>query len=112
MTDKIAVVLLTARTKPEREKYAIATLKSLSNLGYSGEIRLHIADDGSGKEYQESLRQLADEEGWTGVTLTDSGRVGYGANYNLAMHFCHEWADYIMPVEDDWELTMALDLDD
>lgn len=112
MSGSIAVVLLTAKTKPEREQYAKATLRSLSRLhsdGYS--LRLHIADDGSGSEYQDTLKAVADEEGWTDVGLSDSGRVGYGANYNLAMMKIHHWADYVMPIEDDWELTRDLDLD-
>ena len=111
MSERIAVVLLTARTRPEREQYAVATLKSLSRLRASGyELRLHIGDDGSGPDYQKRLISMANEEGWSDVGLSDSGLTGYGANYNLAMHSCHEWADYIMPIEDDWELTRDLDL--
>lgn len=107
---KIAVVLLTARTKPEREQYAVATLKSLGRLSYGGELRLYIADDGSGREYQQMLVDLAEVLGWQSVTVTDSGHIGYGANYNLVMREAHQWADYIMPIEDDWELTRDLEL--
>lgn len=113
VTDKIAIVLLTARTRPEREDYAKATLRSLGKLHSNGcDLRLHIGDDGSGNSYKQELVRIADEElGFEHIYVSDSGHMGYGANYNLAMKSCHEWADYIMPVEDDWELTRDLDID-
>ena len=76
------------------------------------ELRLHIGDDGSDETYRQELVQIADQElGFQDITVSNSGLTGYGANYNLAMHSVHEWADYIMPIEDDWELTRDLDID-
>ena len=107
--ETLAIVLLTANTKPKRLGYAEATLTStLERLRCTScNVKLHIGDDGSGSVYQNHLRMLADECGFGDVTLTDSGRTGYGANYNLAMQYAHNElrADYLLPLEDDWELN-------
>ena len=103
----VTIVLLTARTTPERELYAKETLRTtLSRIRTSHELKLHIGDDGSGKDYQNMLVTLADDLGFK-ATLTDSGRTSYGANYNLAMKYVHEVikADYVLPLEDDWSLN-------
>lgn len=96
-----------------RLEFAIRTLRSaLDNLHYSGELRVHIADDGSGEEYCEELRTLAG--GYPNVVSTgisDSQRNGYGANYNLAMQTIHGHSQIVLPLEDDWQLLAPLDLD-
>jgi hypothetical protein len=43
-------------------------------------------------------------------SVTNSERRGYGANYNAATLVTHEF-DYILPLEDDWELVRELDVD-
>lgn len=106
MNGAVAVVLLTYN----RKEYAIRTLKSLmKNLKYSGKLHVHIADDGSPDGYLDDLRKIA-KASFTGTT--NSERKGYGCNYNLATQIVHQWADYVMPIEDDWELTKPLDLDE
>jgi hypothetical protein len=42
------------------------------------------------------------------LTLTNSQRRGYGANYNLATQVVHKRADYVLCLEDDWELLRPL----
>lgn len=101
----LAIVLLTARTTPERETYAINTLTTtLERLKTTHNVIVHIGDDGSGCEFQQRLIDIARERDYP-VTYSDSGRTGYGANYNLAMGLVHKHADYILPLEDDWELN-------
>lgn len=106
---KLAIVLLTYN----RFEYAEATLRSvLENVWWSGEIRVHIADDGTDGDYRDRLRAIAGgypNVGSTGVS--NSERRGYGANWNLATQHVHPWADYVVPLEDDWVLdTTVLDV--
>lgn len=113
---KIAIVLLTAGTKPERTRYAEATLKSVLTRLHSEsghELALYIGDDGSPPSHMESLYEIYADLWGNGdlPTITNSGGVGYGSNYNLAMQGAHKWADYILPLEDDWELTRDFDID-
>jgi len=96
-----------------RLEYAERTLRSaLDNLHYSGELRVHIADDGSSEEYREQLKELAGGYAHVvGVGVSNSERRGYGANYNLAMQTIHTHSSIILPLEDDWQLLRPFDLD-
>lgn len=106
---RVTIMLLTYK----RLDYAKATLKSaLDNLLYSGEIAVHIADDGSGEEHVGELRNIAGGyKHVVAVGSSDSNRGGYGRNYNLATQQIHVSSDFILPLEDDWELCRELDLD-
>jgi hypothetical protein len=97
----------------DRLQYAERTLRStLNNVRYSGRLAIHIGDDGSGKEYQDHLWQLAGAfPQVASLGLTDSQRGGYGRNYNLAMADIRQHSSIILPLEDDWELHRPLDLD-
>ena len=103
----IAIVLLTARTIPERERYATETLTTtLRHLRTTHELRLHIADDGSEAGYTMRLASIAKLiKPEMPLTFSNSGLTGYGSNYNLAMQEVHKWADYVLPLEDDWSMN-------
>lgn len=105
----VCVLLLTY----DRLEYAKRTLRSaLDNIHYSGKLSVHIADDGSSQEYRDVLYAIADEyDHVQGVTITNAERGGYGKNYNMATQVVHAFADIVLPLEDDWELTRPLDLD-
>lgn len=107
----IAIILLTYN----RLEYAKTTLTStLTNLKTSEGLHLHIASDGDTKEYLAELRGVA------GVYLepshiTDSNvsRMGYGTSYNAATQVVHNLTgcEYVLPLEDDWELMRELSID-
>ena len=104
----LAIVLLTYASSIDspRHQYAMKTMEALHKyIRYSGEIHWHIADDGSPKEHILSLRTNEN------VTVTCSDRRGYGASYNLATQALHSHCEYFLMVEDDWELTKELNLD-
>ena len=106
MTLGIVMLTYTPSIDNPRHEYAMRTMGSLKkNIIYNGDIRWHVADDGSPPEHFQGLN--APE----GTTLTNSNRKGYGANYNLATQALHEICDYMLMVEDDWELTKPLELD-
>lgn len=108
---KLAVVLLTYSAAPSspRTKYADITMRSLvKNLQYSdGEIMYHIADDGSYEGHVRHLKNLAKDYQ---VSTTNSERGGYGRSYNLATQYLHNRCDFLLMVEDDWQLTREFDV--
>lgn len=105
----LSVVLLTYN----RLEYAKRTLRRLGeNLQTVHPIKFIIASDGDTPEYISELHEIACMRfGHPSVTHTNSERGGYGRNYNLAMQSAHE-NEWIMPVEDDWELTRPFNVDD
>lgn len=108
---RVAICLLTyARTL-----YALTTLGStLDNIEYTGKpLHVHIADDGSPQEHRDTLFKVAKAHPCvSGVSITNSDRGGYGRNVNLAMPILHTVADYVLMLEDDWELVRELNLNE
>lgn len=93
----------------DRFEYAKITLESvLRNIRFTGNLAIHIADDGSPNGYIEALRDLVDSD--IHVSSSNSARGGYGANYNLAMQTVHQFSEFVLPLEDDWELVKQLPL--
>lgn len=108
----LAIVLLTYN----RLEYAKRTLAStLANLRTSEELHVHIASDGDEESYLEGLRDLARQHLGceSKVTVTSVNQLGYGASYNAATQVVHNLsgAEFVLPLEDDWELRNVLDVD-
>lgn len=92
-----------------RFDYAKITLESvLKNLRFTDKLSVHVADDGSPSGYVEALRDIVDSD--ISFSSSNSARGGYGANYNLAMQTVHQWSQFVLPLEDDWELVKQLPL--
>jgi glycosyltransferase involved in cell wall biosynthesis len=105
---RLTVMLLTYN----RADYAKLTLESLfSNLVHDGEVRLHIADDGSPDGYLDDLENYCRHHiGFTGIiSYSNAERGGYGRNFNLATQAIHKSTDIVLPLEDDWQLIRPLD---
>lgn len=97
----LTIVLLTYN----RIEYAKRTLESvLDELDFNGGLRVHIASDGDGESYIAQLTKICEEYD-VPCASTNSERGGYGRNYNLATQAVHEWSDFVLPLEDDWELV-------
>lgn len=106
----LAIVLLTYN----RLDYAKTTLEStLRNLKTSEPIHVHIASDGDSKEYIEQLVEIAFNYDIPMVTQSVTERQGYGANYNYSLQTVHnlEGCEYVLPLEDDWELVREFNVD-
>lgn len=110
--ERLAVVLLTAH----RLDYALRTAESTArNLRHDGPVHWHIADDGDDDEYMRAIAEAITMgrrgavTAETGVTVTNAEGRGYGASFNLASQVVHQVADYVLPLEDDWELLRPLD---
>lgn len=106
----IAIMLLTY----DRADCAADTLRAvLDNLHYSGQIDVHIADDGTPTPgYIDALVGIAAGYAHVGtVGVTNAARRGYGASYNLATQAVHPGHSIVLPLEDDWRLTRPLEVD-
>lgn len=113
---RITIALFTYSPDLEhpRHRYAEATLTALcQKLAYEGELRWHIADDGSGDGHVAHLAELWARNRPSGSRLTTSNseRRGYGASYNAMTMVVHDSDDdLILCVEDDWLLSRPFDL--
>lgn len=111
---KVCILLLTYTDKltGPRAKYAEKTLRStLDNLRYDAPVSVHVADDGSPEKHVQKLMEIAGGyPNVQGVTSTNAARRGYGASYNLATQVVHDFADIVLPLEDDWELVQELSI--
>jgi LmbE family N-acetylglucosaminyl deacetylase len=113
---RVTIMLLTYTPSLDhpRAEYARRTLTAaLSNLrpGPDVELRLHIADDGSPEGHVETLKAYA-AASYPGIEITTSNseRGGYGLNYNLGCQAVHDVTDFVLALEDDWQLMRPLDL--
>lgn len=113
---RVTIMLLTYTPTLDhpRAEYARRTLTgALSNLrpGPDVELRLHIADDGSPEGHVETLRTYA-QAAYPGIeiTTTNAERGGYGHSYNLACQAIHDATDFVLALEDDWQLMRPLEL--
>lgn len=105
----LTIVLFTYN-RPEYARRTIHT--TLANIDHDGQVNVHIADDGSPQEQiDEIIAQVHYDmtAHYLNGTITHSNaqRGGYGKSYNLAMQQTHS-ADYLLCLEDDWELTRTL----
>lgn len=111
----LAYVLFTYAQSEDgpRAQAAESTLRAfLDHVRYSGHLSVHIADDGSPAAHRERLHAIAGGyEQVHGVGVTNAERGGYGKSYNLATQAVHNYAEIVVPSEDDWRLTRDLDLD-
>lgn len=109
------VTLLLLTYEPGERQTAYSVLQAaLGQIRYSGELHVHIADDGSPAPHVERLREIAGSYSHVvTVGATNAGRRGYGHSYNLASQAVHlgNNSGLVLPLEDDWLLTRELVLD-
>lgn len=115
MTDwpRLTIALLTYEDG-ERNTAQQTLMAALSLITYSGDLAVHIADDGSIDGHVDALREGAGGfDHVVAVGATNVSRRGYGASYNAMTQAVHEAAQYgvVLVLEDDWVLSRPLDLD-
>lgn len=104
---KLVYVIMTTYN---REKSAKATLKGLvDHLKYPN-LKWIIADDGSGWDYQLSLRDYLSSHTDDEIHITNANRKGVGCSKNLALRKAFAETPYVFLLEDDWVLDSDLDL--
>lgn len=101
--DPLSILIITYT----RTETALRTIRALGrNLEYPPErLYFHIADDGSPGTHVKQLMDAIHEFCPNKITLSNSQRQGVGVSMNLGQRACFERADYILWLEDDWELV-------
>lgn len=106
---RLPIVLLTYM----RTEEALRTIQGIcDHLGYEKELRCwYIADDGSPPEHVGKLLQCLDKNGEKILGFHNerySPFTGKGWNRGLGVAFQN--SDYVMVMEDDWELPASFDI--
>lgn len=105
----LAITLLSYKRPAE----AIRTVNGLcDNLVYSGEKVWYVADDGSETgEFMEIIDALYNRK----QTIIGSHRERFsptpGVGWNKGLGICHQATDYVLMLEDDWELDQPLHIE-
>ena len=98
----LAIALITY----ERTECALRTVVSVqTHLDYPN-VGWYVADDGSRVEHTGAI--LSALHGCYSLGV-HSERLGVGKSQNRALAACFAWADYVLFLEDDWELRAPLD---
>lgn len=110
---KIAICLLTWK----RTEMAVRTVIGLCEfLDYPKELRCwYVADDGSQAGHlKEIFRELENHQeeviGYHSDRFRSGRTPNCGKGWNMAMTRAHQYTDYILWMEDDWELREKFDL--
>lgn len=114
MTDKpnLAIVLVTYK----RTELALRTIQGVASyLEWPLNKRAwFVNDDGSPQGHAEALCRKMTEAGETlGFMNTHrfgGGSYNCGKGWNLALGNAHQFSDYVLLLEDDWELRNPLDI--
>lgn len=106
MNTSITIVMTTCFFDEQRRELAEETLRSWAeNLRYEGELRLHIADDGSIKNWKPTY------DVWFGpTTYSRQERHGVGASLNAGFRKAFETSPIVLYAVDDWLLQQPFDL--
>ena len=113
---KIAIALVTYK----RTEQALRTIRSTcDNLIYPKELRSwYIGDDGSSPDHVFALQTSlqAKDENIIGAHSEhlrhrdEENTFNAGIGWNRALGLSHQFSDYVLWLEDDWELDEPLDL--
>lgn len=111
---KLSIALVTY----QRTKEAVETVKStLLNLKYPPELcSWYVGDDGSPKKHMDSIMRELDGHkilGYHNDRLRHAKAehtYNCGMGWNRALGICHQNSDFVLWLEDDWNLEEPLDL--
>lgn len=104
MNDWPLVVALLVTYK--RTELAVRTVLGVRRYLDYPNIVWHVTDDGSSEEHVKAIQTAID----VGCGFTNANRRGVGVSQNMGMDAALLRADYILWLEDDWELTAPFDL--
>lgn len=105
---QVSVLIITYK----RLNLALRCIQGLAkNLEYPGPLHFHVADDGSPPGHVEALVGAIRLTGRAAsVTASNSARAGVGVSMNLGQRECWSRSNYVLWLEDDWELYQFFNL--
>jgi len=95
-------VLIVTYNRPKEIRQTLQALRE--HIVYDGQLSLHIADDGSPRNY---LNDLQRDITWTRFTRSVTRRKGWGANVNKGLKACGD--SFVFLCEDDYVARRDLD---
>lgn len=104
----LAILLLSYKRVAE----ATRTINEIvNNLAYKGGISWYVADDGSEeKDFNMIIDALKEKQ----QTIIGSHNHRFspcvGVGWNKGLGICHQYSDYVLVMEDDWELSGNFDI--
>lgn len=106
MLPDITIVMTTYFTNEQRKEVAERTLASWNmNLGYDGQLRLHVADDGSTIKWKPAAFWKHGP-----ITYSRQERHGVGASLNAGFKQAFKISPLILYAVDDWRLLEPIDI--
>lgn len=92
----------------KRTELAVRTVQGIENNLRWPNFSWHIADDGSSPEHRQAIEQAIGSRHYT--TWSNAERGGVGRSMNFGQRESFKRADFVLWLEDDWELCQPLDL--
>ncbi len=118
----VTIALLTYNRFDYAARTIVALAEHLRHDRRYCTLNLWISDDGtpprpedggiSGRYIEQLAKRARSSGAFDDVNAHHHPNVGYGGNYNTAMEYARLSADYILPLEDDWQLLRPLDISD
>lgn len=95
-----------------RTVQAIRTINGIvDNLIYKGGIAWYVADDGSEEKEFNKIIEVLNEKRQTIIGSHNHRYSPYtGVGWNKGLGLCYQYSDYVLILEDDWELTGNFDM--
>lgn len=109
MSEPVTIIFITAGVCAERTDYAVRTIKSVKNYLRYPDLNWFIADDGSDPYHIDSVLDAISGCKFAGLW---SHKDSYGRSCNAGIDKSREIGRLLFFLEDDWELTRELDLQD
>lgn len=113
---KLSILFLTCN----RTEFALLTLQStMKNLLYPKDlVTFYIADDGSSPEHFKAVKECIESNGF-GIIGYHNKKIRHegqedtynaGLGWNLGLGICHQNTDYVLVLEDDWNLDEPFEI--
>ena len=110
---RLGIVLFTYN----RTREALRTVQSTcTNLGYPTDlVGWYVADDGSTPEHHKTILDEIEKCGFKVIgehneRFREDKSYNCGKGWNRGLGICHQYSDFVLQLEDDWDLENPLDV--
>lgn len=109
----LAILLLTFKRTYEALQTVFSTCEHLKNT--PEQVRWYVADDGSDPEHHRAILQALEKNGQILIgehneRFRDDGSYYCGKGWNKGLGICHQYSDFVLCLEDDWQMEADLDI--
>lgn len=109
----LAILLLTYKRTYEALQTVFSTCEHLKNT--PEQVRWYVADDGSDPEHHNAILQALEKNGQILIgehneRFREDGSYNCGKGWNKGLGICHQYSDFVLCLEDDWQMEGDLDI--